>query len=98
MRSALALALLPLQALAQPYVEAGIGAQLGGCIYRWRVEVEPDANPGTCSRSPLAVVAVGWQISDRWRVQWEHWSAPLDSRDRGAEMLTVRYRFTFQKP
>lgn len=96
MRRALALALLPVQALAQPFVEVGIGAQIGGCMYRWRVEATPNANPVTCSPSPLGVVALGWQITPTVRVQWEHWSALLDTRDRGVEMVTVRYRYNFR--
>jgi hypothetical protein len=81
---------------AQPFAEAGLGVSNGGCIYRNRLAVMPNAWPVTCSSNPLAVIALGWRFGDSgWRLQWEHWSAPLQD-DRGVEMVTLRYRIDFK--
>lgn len=91
MRALLLLALAaPAHAQLVPFAEIGAGAALGGCIYQDRVAVRPSADPVRCSRSPLAVLALGVR-SGRWSLQWEHWSAPAQD-DRGIEMVTLRYR------
>jgi hypothetical protein len=96
-----ALLLFPTAVCAQPFVELGVGAITGGCLYDARaddvVQVRPRVSvfvPG-CSRNALGLAAVGYQISDRWRVQLDHWSS-LQDRDRGAEILSIRYHYTFR--
>lgn len=87
-------------ATAQPFVEAGVGAVTGGCLYRYRTDARPSADPVQCSQTPVTVFAAGWQWHDRhdgeWRIQFEHWSAPMDARDRGVEFLTIRYRWVWR--
>lgn len=87
---------------AQPFVEVGIGASVGGCIYRaGHTTLEPlsakeyRVHPG-CSRSPLGLLAIGYEFNDRWRIQWDHWSSIPDTRDRGMEILSIRYRYSFK--
>jgi hypothetical protein len=95
------LAALPCLASAQPFIELGVGAVTGGCLYNARETVGSyspirggSITPG-CSRSPLGLIAVGYQFNDQWRIQWDHWSSIPDTRDRGMEILSIRYRFTF---
>ena len=92
-----ALLLIPAAVSAQPFVEVGVGVGVGGCIARHGdvprvVEKRPAAR---CSGNPLGIVAIGYEISDQWRVQLEHWSSVAE-RDRGAEILSIRYRYTFK--
>lgn len=95
------IALLPSVALAQPYIEIGIGYGLGGCVYNQpqnrleRRQSEITFHPG-CSRSPLGLFAVGYQFNDQWRIQWDHWSSLPDTKDRGMEIISIRYRYTFR--
>lgn len=80
-----------------PFVEAGVGAVSGGCLYRYGTVDEGKAVRVECSRSPVVVFAAGVRVGDTGlRLQFEHWSAPLDSRDRGVEMVTLRYRYEFR--
>lgn len=81
-----------------PFVEAGVGFVAGGCLYRYgTADAGLVVNGVECSRSPLAIVAVGVRIGDTGlRLQLEHWSAPLDARDRGVEILSIRYRYEFR--
>ena len=96
-----ALFLTPLAANAQPFIEAGIGVVTGGCLYDERtdsvVKVRPRVNAfiAGCSRNPLGLIAVGYEFDDRWRVQLDHWSS-LPDVDRGAEIVSIRYRYTFK--
>ena len=96
------LALLPSLAVAQPFVEVGIGAGPGGCMYDgYQSEVVRMVRKSRittdilCSRNPLGLAAIGYQFSDQWRVQLDHWSS-LQDRDRGVEILSIRYRYTFK--
>lgn len=99
--SILLIALFSSAAAAQPFIEVGVGAAIGGCITdqratRWeRVSYGYIQRPG-CSRSPLGLIAVGYEFNDRWRIQWDHWSSIPDTRDRGMEILSIRYRYTFK--
>lgn len=89
---------------AQPFVEVGIGAAVGGCVYQGhRSElvaldkrlrrIDTDIS---CSRSPLGLVAIGYQFTPELRIQLDHWSSIPDTRDRGMEILSIRYRYTFK--
>lgn len=87
---------------AQPFIEVGIGASVGGCIYRaGHTTLEPISateywvHPG-CSRSPLGLFAIGYQFTPELRIQLDHWSSIPDTRDRGMEILSIRYRYTFK--
>jgi hypothetical protein len=80
-----------------PFVEAGVGIVAGGCLYRYGDVDEGRRVRLECSRSPIAVLAAGFRVGDTGlSVQLEHWSAPLDTRDRGAEILSIRYRHEFR--
>lgn len=81
-----------------PFVEAGIGFVAGGCMYRYgTVDADRVVRGVECSRSPVTVFAAGLLIGDTGlRLQLEHWSAPLDSRDRGVEFISIRYRYEFR--
>lgn len=101
-RSAIAALLLAGSAHARepliPYVEAGVGFVAGGCLYRYgTADADRTINGVECSRSPVTVFAAGVRIGDTGlRLQLEHWSAPLDTRDRGVEILSIRYRYEFR--
>ena len=98
---AVAVLLTPLVANAQPYIEVGVGAATGGCLYHSSATTfKPVAQRGVmviegCSRDPLGLFAVGYEFNDRWRIQWDHWSSIPDV-DRGVDILSVRYRHTFK--
>lgn len=98
----IALALATPQAHARPefipFVEAGVGVVTGGCLYRYgTADVGLVVNGVECSRSPITSLAVGLRIGDTGlRLQLEHWSAPLDTRDRGVEFFSIRYRYEFR--
>ncbi len=81
-----------------PFVEAGIGVVAGGCLYRYgTADAGLVVNGVECSRSPVTVFAAGVLIGNTGlRLQLEHWSAPLDARDRGVEILSIRYRYEFR--
>lgn len=81
-----------------PFVEAGIGFVAGGCLYRYgTADAGLVVNGVECSRSPVTVFAAGLLIGDTGlRLQLEHWSAPLDPRDRGVEFFSIRYRMEFR--
>ena len=100
----LALLAIPAIASAQPFVEVGIGAAVGGCVYQGhrselvaldkrlrRIDTEI-----SCSRSPLGLFAIGYEFNDRLRIQLDHWSSIPDTRDRGMEILSIRYRYSFK--
>lgn len=104
-RSAVAAALLAAANVAAqerpafiPFVEAGIGFVAGGCLYRYgTVDAARVISGVECSRSPVTLFAAGVLIGDTGlRLQLEHWSAPLDGRDRGIEFFTIRYRYEFR--
>lgn len=102
MRLAAALMLCCSQAAAQPFIEVGVGANLGGCIYAGGGTTlsSPARNtflvhPG-CSSSPLGLIAIGYQFTPELRIQLDHWSSLPDTRDRGVEILSIRYRYTFK--
>jgi len=88
----------PFMVFAQPFIEVGVGAVTGGCLFdkasvqyaNRRVFQSID-----CSRNPLGLLAIGYQFDDRWRIQWDHWSS-LPDVDRGAEIVSIRYRYTFR--
>lgn len=92
---------VPVAAFAQPYIELGVGTTTGGCLYRaGHTTLEPvgrayRVHPG-CSRSPLGLIAIGYEFNDRWRIQLDHWSSIPDTRDRGVEILSIRYRYSFK--
>lgn len=98
----IALALVATQAHARPefvpFVEAGVGFVAGGCLYRYgTVDARNTVSGVECSRSPVTLFAAGVLIGDTGlRLQLEHWSAPLDPRDRGAEFFSIRYRYEFR--
>jgi hypothetical protein len=81
-----------------PFVEAGVGFVAGGCLYRYgTTDAGLVVNGVECSRSPVAVLAAGVRIGETGlRLQLEHWSAPLDTRDRGVEIFSIRYRHEFR--
>lgn len=81
-----------------PFVEAGVGIVAGGCLYRHgTADVGLVVNGVECSRSPVTVFAAGLLIGDTGlRLQLEHWSTPMDSRDRGVEIFSLRYRYEFR--
>lgn len=88
---AIVLLLLPLPAMAGPYIEVGIAKADGGtCIADYLA-------PGVygCSESPLGSIAIGYQ----WRgfsIEVEHYSS-FENRDRGLNLLSLRYRWEFGK-
>ncbi len=100
-RALVTLLVAPCISFAQPYIELGVGTTTGGCLYRaGHTTLEPvgqayRVHPG-CSRSPLGLLAIGYEFNDRWRIQWDHWSSIPDTRDRGMEILSIRYRYTFK--
>lgn len=101
-RALVVLLAAPCVSFAQPYIELGVGAQVGGCIYNARETTGSyspirggSVTPG-CSRSPLGLLAIGYQFNDQWRIQWDHWSSLPDTKDRGMEILSIRYRYTFR--
>lgn len=104
---------------AQPFVEFGIGAVVGGCIangYSGTISQARGANRSIasapllgvlrslsvdhtqidCSRGAIGIAAIGYQLTDQWSVQYEHLSSLPDSHDRGLELLSIRYRYTFK--
>lgn len=96
-----ALCFFSLPAVSQPFVEIGVGHTLGGCIFdQHGAKVDRmrgggySFEPG-CSGSPLGLFAIGYQFNDRWRIQLDHWSSLPDTNDRGVEIVSVRYRITF---
>lgn len=80
---------------AGPYVEVGLGTQLGsvtqnnGCISDWKEKT----NSYGCSSNPFGIVAVGYQHSG-FSIQVEHTSS-LQEKDRGLNMMSVKYRYDF---
>ena len=82
-------------ASAGPFIEVGIGAQLGpvaqdnGCISDWD---DKNRKPG-CSGNPFGIAAIGWQQSG-FSIQVEH-SSSLQEKDKGLNVLSVRYRHDF---
>lgn len=109
MKAAVVLALVVASsaAHAQPFIELGVGAVTGGCIANGysAASVSPLASirgnvlPAIdvhCSRGAIGIAAVGYQLSDRWRVQYEHWSSLPDAGDRGLELFSLRYRYMFR--
>lgn len=100
-KSAAILLAVSLSASAQPYIEVGVGTTTGGCLYRaGHTTLEPvgqayRVHPG-CSRSPLGLIAIGYQFTPELRIQLDHWSSIPDTRDRGMEILSIRYRYTFK--
>ena len=101
-KSAAILLAVSLSASAQPYIEVGVGAAIGGCVYHaaetkhsWIDRTRLQTHPG-CSPNPLGLIAIGYQFNDQWRIQWDHWSSLPDTKDRGMEIISIRYRYTFR--
>lgn len=92
---------------AQPFVEVGVGAVVGGCIANGYSETagpvlsairgSSDGSVAVhCSRGAVGIAAIGYQFTDRLSAQYEHMSSLPDGHDRGLEVLSIRYRYTFK--
>jgi hypothetical protein len=92
---------------AQPFIEVGVGAVVGGCIANGYSESAapalsairgspPEAVNVHCSRGAIGIAAIGYQITERLSAQYEHISSVPDGHDRGLEVLSIRYRYTFK--
>ena len=79
----LLLLLLPFPALANPYVELGIGSTFGKC---------------DCPRldNPVGIVAMGYDFKNGLRLDIEHRSS-LVQQDYGSNVASLRYRYEFKK-
>lgn len=78
-------------AYAGPFIEVGVGSTLGSeCI----TDVEDNGSKG-CSKNPLGNVAVGYSYNG-FSVQAEHWSS-LTEKDKGLNIISVKYRYEFFK-
>lgn len=109
MKSILAIAAIAFTgaAHAQPFIEVGVGAVVGGCIangYSATPAPVLSAVRGApaesvtvhCSRGSIGIAAIGYQFTDRLSAQYEHLSSIPDGHDRGLEVLSIRYRYTFK--
>ena len=81
-------------AVAQPFIELGLGAPTGGCIYRYYKTSERDP---VCSEKPLGLVAIGWKLPYGFAVQYEHWSSLATTKDRGVDIVSVRWRLELEE-
>lgn len=95
-----AAALFSLPVLAQPFIEFGIGAAHWSCMADgWHATYDPrrakpfDVKVG-CSPNPLGLASVGYQHGP-WSVRFDHWSSLIE-KDRGANIVSVRYRHDFK--
>ena len=91
--AAIPMMMLCCSAAAQPFIEFGLGAPTGGCIYRYYKTSESDP---VCSEKPLGLAAVGWRLPYGFSVQLDHWSSLATTKDRGLEILSVRWRWEFK--
>ena len=101
-----ALVSFPSAANALPFVEVGVGAVVGGCIANGYSETAGpvlSAIRGSsesvnvhCSRGAIGIAAIGYQFTERLSAQYEHISSIPDGHDRGLEVLSIRYRYTFK--
>jgi hypothetical protein len=96
LRAVLVSLLTVASAQAQPFIELGAGGVTGGCIPA-SGKPNPDHRYGRelCSPAPLGLASVGWQLPNGLSVQWEHWSSIATKHDRGLEIVSVRWRYTW---
>ena len=66
------------------FLELGLGAAINGCI---------EGGPTGCSEDPLGIVSAGYQQGPIV-LQYDHFSS-IHDRDRGLDVLSIRYRITF---
>lgn len=90
------LMLVCVNAYADPFVEVGIGAYVGASEYNCIWDYNSSETPSSgCSNNPLGTFAVGYEYKG-FTIQAEHMSS-LVEKDRGLNLLSVRYRHTFFK-
>lgn len=95
-------------ATAQPFLELGAGAAIGGCLANgWRYQIDHAERPGSaarwrfgqqCSSNPLGLLAVGYRRGE-WEIRLDHWSSVVPGEagyDRGVEILSLRRRWEWK--